>query len=236
MRRFVKIFIPAALLSFVRRLREIYFDSYRVPAYSQEGEDLILRRLLGDKKEGFYIDVGAHHPRRFSNTCIFYNQGWSGINIDALPGMKSLFDRVRARDTNVEVALSSDGREMAYTIFDDPAVSTFKAENVRWALSVGCKILEMKTVKTSTLAEVLDEHQPIDQPIDFMSVDVEGMDLEVLQSNNWGKYRPRYVLVESFGVELKENAESQVYSYLRGINYELCAKTVNTYIYKDTGR
>jgi hypothetical protein len=58
-----------------------FFDSYATKSYSQEGEDMILQRMFGEKKHGFYVDVGAHHPRRFSNTYSFYRRGWSGINI-----------------------------------------------------------------------------------------------------------------------------------------------------------
>ena len=60
-------------------------------SFSQEGEDLVLARIFEGKKNGFYVDIGAHHPTRFSNTHYFYRRGWSGINIDAMPGsMKNL--------------------------------------------------------------------------------------------------------------------------------------------------
>ena len=54
--------------------------------YSQEGEDMILGKIFSGQKHGFYVDVGAHHPLRFSNTYLFYLKGWRGINIDAMPG------------------------------------------------------------------------------------------------------------------------------------------------------
>ena len=73
--------------------------------YSQNGEDLILNRFLENKKNGFYIDIGAHHPIRFSNTYLFYKKGWRGINIDAMPGSMDLFNKIRSRDINIEKEL-----------------------------------------------------------------------------------------------------------------------------------
>ncbi len=71
-------------------------------SYSQEGEDLILQRFFETKENGFYIDVGAHNPTRFSNTFIFYLKGWRGINIEPTPGSKTAFDSVRPKDLNIE--------------------------------------------------------------------------------------------------------------------------------------
>ena len=75
--------------------------------YSQNGEDLILNRFLENKEKGFFIDVGAHHPIRFSNTYLFYKKGWSGINIDAMPGSMTKFNKIRPKDINIAHRLST---------------------------------------------------------------------------------------------------------------------------------
>ena len=82
-----------------------YFTIYKNDSYSQEGEDLIINRLIDSKKNGFYIDIGAHHPFRFSNTYKFYKMGWNGINIDAMPGSMKLFREKRPRDINIECGI-----------------------------------------------------------------------------------------------------------------------------------
>ena len=69
----------------------LYLNSHENIYFSQEGEDVILRRIFEDQKNGFYIDIGAHHPKRFSNTYYFYDRGWEGINIDATPGSMKFF-------------------------------------------------------------------------------------------------------------------------------------------------
>ena len=76
------------------------------PSFAQEGEDMILKRIFEGVRSGFYIDIGAFHPSKFSNTYYFYLRGWSGINIDPQPGVKSLFDKMRPRDINLELAIS----------------------------------------------------------------------------------------------------------------------------------
>src|SRR5581483_8094739 len=82
--------------------------------YSQEGEDLLLARLFDGQKKGFYVDVGAHHPFRFSNTYLLYLNGWRGINIDAMPGSMAAFRKLRPRDINIECMVSQDPRPLRF--------------------------------------------------------------------------------------------------------------------------
>lgn len=96
-------------------------------SYSQEGEDMIMRRLLSGKKDGFYVDIGAHHPFRFSNTYHFYKQGWRGINIDARPKIMRTFDRMRPRDTNIECAIGETEGYLDYYCFAEPAFNGFNS-------------------------------------------------------------------------------------------------------------
>ena len=95
-----------------------YFDGYSKKSYSQEGEDMILQRLFEKQKTGFYVDVGAHHPRRFSNTYFFYKKGWCGINIDAMPNSMKRFNRSRPRDINIEKAISENEKILKYYGFN----------------------------------------------------------------------------------------------------------------------
>ncbi|MFM6346540.1 MAG: hypothetical protein ACKPFK_15520, partial [Dolichospermum sp.] len=93
---------------------------YHNISYSQEGEDLILARFFEKEKNGFYVDIGAHHPQRFSNTYYFYLKGWSGINIDAMPGSMKIFDDLRPLDINLEIPISDKSEILTYYEFDEP--------------------------------------------------------------------------------------------------------------------
>ena len=94
------------------------------------------------------------------------------------------------------------------------------------------KIISEKEMGTSTIEEILKKHLPDGQEIDFMSVDVEGLDLQVLKSNNWRLFRPKFVLVEILGSSIKDIANSKEYKCLTEFGYEIFAKAVNTVIFR----
>ena len=209
------------------------WDNYVNLSFSQEGEDLVLSRLIGDKKNGFYIDIGAHHPFRFSNTFKFYLQGWRGINIDPLPGSKKLLDLTRKRDINLEVGVSNlDDATLTYYMFSEPAYNTFDEEIALERKNSSSIIFsEERKIVCYPLSILLSKHLPPFTPIDFLTIDVEGMDLDVLISNNWELYKPYYIVVESFNLILKDNLQSNIYNLLNSLKYELISKTANTLIF-----
>ena len=199
------------------------YDSY-APSFSSAGEDMILRHILGSEKmSGFYVDVGAFHPTLFSNTYFFYLNGWRGINVEARPGSKTLFDKVRPRDVNLEVGISRERGEMTYYfIAEDSPMNSFSPEflqQIEMVEAVRSKI----PVSTLPLAEVLDRHLPKGQSIDFLTVDVEGHDYEVLESNDWQRFRPRLIVVED---EELDPDESRIVQMMKAHGYELCAQNV----------
>lgn len=195
-----------SLLKKLPFIRKVYiyiknvFRLYATKSFSQEGEDLLLKRIFEHKKNGFYIDVGAHHPFRFSNTYLFYKKGWKGINLDAMPNSMKIFEKYRPRDINLEIPVGKDGEKLVYYIFNEPALNTFDKNRIEAIVSksVYTLIREME-IQIRSLKSILDEYLPKGQNIDFMSIDVEGLDFEVLKSNDWKKYRPEILLVESLG-------------------------------------
>ncbi len=210
------------------KIKTFYFKSY-----SQEGEDLILTRILGEKKEGFYIDVGAHHPKRFSNTFLFYKRGWRGINIEARPGSKKIFDKIRPRDINMEVPISSEDKILKYYMFNEPAFNGFSKEMSKSRNGLkDYKIIKEIDLQAKTLKEVLNSKLVEDQHIDFMTIDVEGLDYDVLVSNDWTKYKPAIILIEDVGFDLHSMENSKVYNYLIGKGYSLIIKIFNTLFFR----
>lgn len=203
-------------------------------SFSQEGEDLILKRIFDDQKNGFYVDIGAHHPQRFSNTYLFYLQGWRGINIDAMPGSMAPFSHLRPEDINLEVAISDSSEELTYYIYDEPALNTFSDELVIQRNKLAkYNIINSKKIKMQRLSEILDKNIDESQKIDFLNIDVEGLDYEVLLSNNWLKYKPKIILVEELSTSFMSiSKESKTFYLLIDKGYELFAKTFNTSFYK----
>ncbi len=208
-------------------------------AFSQEGEDLVLESFLYQRKTGFYVDVGAHHPSRYSNTYFFYRKGWRGINIDAAADAMEAFRRQRPDDINLVAAVGHPGTQRELTIFDEGAVTTLSAEFAdRVRDEMGFQIVRSEKVQPESLAAILDQHLPSGQKITFLTVDVEGLDLEVLQSNAWERYRPAMVLAEHHGENLggttiAEAVDSPVAAYLGKLEYQMVAKTARTIFFCD---
>lgn len=202
-------------------------------SYAQEGEDMVLQRKFHGQQSGFYIDIGAHHPHRFSNTHLFYKKGWSGINIDAMPSSMDLFNKYRKRDINLELAISDVSQTLTYYAFVEPAINGFDPVLSQQRVKAGEKLLFTKEIKTLTLQEIFEKYLPTQQAIDFMSVDVEGIDLQILKSNNWTKYRPKVVLAECLSKNVLEVMQEDVYKYMIEQDYSFIAKTINTCFFED---
>lgn len=206
---------------------------YSRKSYSQEGEDIVLERVFGAKKTtGFYVDVGAHHPSKYSNSFYFYKKGWRGINIDAMPGCMRLFKEVRPRDINLEVAVSDKNEVIQFYIFDE---SLLNSADKTLSQSRERLFGKAKTcsVRAQPLSSILEQNMPKDVEIDFISIDVEGLDLTVLKSNDWFKFRPKYILVEILGQSIQSLKDTDVCKFLTDLGYEPLAKLVHTVIFKD---
>ena len=222
-----------------KKLINFYFKNddkfkYASLSYSQEGEDMILRRILGNKKNGFYVDVGAHHPERFSNTYYFYKKDWKGINIDATPVSMKLFNKQRLRDINLEMGVSNKKETLTYYKFNEPALNSFSKEisQQRDKENNNYKIIDKIKIKTETLENILDKYLPQNTNIDFLTIDVEGYDYKVLKSNNWSKYRPNIILIEILENSFEEIAKSKIAIFMQEQNYQIFAKTLNTVFFK----
>lgn len=218
-----------------RALRTHLLDTYSTRSYSQEGEDMILRRIFNDKGEGFYVDVGAHHPQRFSNTNYFYQHGWFGINIEPNPEVADAFARDRQRDINLQMGIAEREGMLTYSFFNDPALNTFDSDlAASRERETNYRVIGTKEIPVRRLDAVLTEYMPPERrQIDFMSVDVEGLDMAVLRSNDWEKFRPTHVLAESLDTSLEKAMQGEMVSYMKARGYELFAKTHNTLIFRD---
>ncbi|CAG1003570.1 hypothetical protein MTYP_03103 [Methylophilaceae bacterium] len=202
-------------------------------SYSQEGEDLVLARILGELgiTAGFFVDIGAHHPTRFSNTYYFYRRGWRGINVDALPGTKKLFQRKRPRDITIECGVGSAEGVLKYFAFNEPALNTFSEQEAKKKESPLYRIINTIQMPVVTLKQILDANLPSGLQIDFMTIDAEGFDHEVISSNDWDRYRPRVVLVELLNTDIQNLETHPTAQILYRHNYRAFAKTHNTYFF-----
>ena len=213
------------MLQLLKRFR------YNNNSFSQEGEDLILRRLFSDKTIGFYIDIGAHHPYRFSNTQLFYDLGWNGINIEPNPDNFKYFKKYRIKDINLNIGLSNNDGILKYYMFNEPALNTFDKKEALLKENEVYKIEKTIDVEVTTLSSVLESYLPKNKAIDFMSIDVEGLDELIIKSINFDIYRPKVLVVEILRTSFKDIADNKIYKFLEENEYYLHSKLYNSHIF-----
>lgn len=204
-------------------------------SFSQYGEDLLVWELLrreGRTHAGFYVDVGAFDPILYSNTNLLYQRGWQGLNLDLSDEAILRFNQVRARDINVQCAVSDAEREMILCKYPIAATNRLLPVEVIDRKSIlGEEPVATTTIKALPLAKVLDTYLPSEARLDFMDVDCEGHDLAVLKSNNWSKYRPFILAVE----DVTNDPESEAVRYCTAQGYDLAATLFITRIFLDQG-
>lgn len=204
-------------------------------SFAQDGEDVVLLSFFESRKRyrGFFVDVGAHHPVRFSNTWAFYRRGWRGINIDPTPNSMQRFNMLRKRDINLEIGVGSKDSSLTFFCFNEPALNTFdpdlaKSRNVGYPYRITAEVI----VPIKPLAQILKEHLPVGQKIDFLTIDVEGLDFEVLYSNDWEQFPAEFVLVEDPGFQVCTPKASEIYQFLQDHHYHVVAILKRTTIYR----
>jgi len=198
-------------------------------SYSQYAEDLIIQSYFPKElKSGRYVDIGCHHPRRGSNTYGLYQKGWTGILVD-LEQVKVLANQMIRRRDKVILAAVSDAEEWI-EVFSDKVYSTNTTIKKN-----ASKINDQSIgkVKTQTLTTILNE-QKFQKNFELLSIDVEGVDLQVLKGLDLKSYQPQIICIENWncndGVAAVLNSE--IHHYLKDQNYELVAISGLSTIYQ----
>jgi len=171
-------------------------------SFAQNGEDVLLSRVFAGQATGSYVDVGAGHPWVDSVTCHFYLQGWRGLNVEPRPSIAQLLRQWRPQDMLEECGISDHEGEMTFfeinaeggSCQDGGGLSTFDASVVEELSQGGFSIIRHQK-RVITLAQLLAEHNI--GTIDFLKVDVEGHEPQVIKGNDWRRWRPRVVVVEA---------------------------------------
>jgi FkbM family methyltransferase len=194
---------------------------------SQFGEDMIVRSLLADVKRGYYVDIGAHHPVFLSNSYHFYCRGWRGLCVDAIPGSMNAFRVLRPRDTLVEACLGATaGERVEFHMFDQSPLNTTSAADAERAIAAGQgKRLQTITLTTTTLNALLDEHHKPNGPIDFLSIDIEGLDEVVLRGLDYERYRPRVIVFERHSESVDAIVADPLVQFLKDRGYRVAGAT-----------
>jgi FkbM family methyltransferase len=165
-------------------------------SYAQRFEDLHLLRCFGEKRDGFYVDIGSGHPVYDNMSFAFYLRGWHGVTVEPNPWLSQLTRAVRPRDRHVEALVGAAAGDATFYLVDEyHGLSTMIADHARAAQTQFGKGSRAITVPVVTLAELCREHAP--PAFDFLKVDVEGAEPDVLLNGDWQRCRPKVVVVEA---------------------------------------
>ena len=198
-------------------------------SYSLSGIDLLVTHIFQNKKKGFFIDIGCNHPVYNNNTYLLYKKGWRGINVDLDKQSIDLFNIYRKHDFNKNVAVSSVSKEVdLYFYHNKSAINTINKTSAEFQKAIP---KEVRKITTNTLNTIILESSFADKKVDFLSIDVEGYELEVLKGFDLKKYSPKVIVIEFLDLSLKKLEvvnfkiqtvlDSSVYKYMTDNNYTL---------------
>lgn len=222
-----------------KKIRYKYFNEayYRNDCYSQHGEDLIINSCLRDLgiHKPSYIDVGAHHPFRLNNTYFFYLKGCKGINVEPDPHLFGLFEKQRPDDINVNVGVFKERSKMPFYVMHPNTLSTFSASEMENYKKIGHELRETIQVDVETINDIIGKYNDGIFP-DFLSLDIEGIDLEVLKTMNYEYNYPKVICVETTmydGSLTDQKKNKPIIDLLLNKGYAIYADTfINTIFYR----
>lgn len=208
-------------------------------SYSQSGEDLIIEFVFNDLgiEKPSYIDIGAHHPRFINNTFLFYKKGARGINIEPDPNLFAEFLSMRKDDVNLNIGIGEDSGLADFYIINEPSLNTFmkeEAENTTKE-NPNYKIKEVRKIQLSPIVDVIREHNNGNYP-DLLSIDVEGLDEQIIRSINYSGSVPKIMCVETLTFSTSGNGEkkTELIDFIKSKGYLAYADTfINTIFVKE---
>jgi hypothetical protein len=222
-------------ISAAQRLRIALDSGFSKPSFSQFGKDGLICEKFAAKPNGFYVDVGCHHPFRYSNTALLHLcHGWSGINIDPDQRAIDLFALHRPEDQNLLYGVSALEGEAELFLFQDGAVNSLDpAAAASAAKHFGAP--EVRKTPISPLRTILARFLPDGQSIDYLNIDAEGLDQVVLESNDWQRYRPQLVTVESHNFNVADPVNHPTLRFMQAQGYYFFAHYYCTSFYELRG-
>ncbi len=189
-------------------IREIYrkfFLEKIKNSFSQNGEDLLIEKYFPKDFKGKYLEIGAYHPTRLSNTYRFYKKGWSGKVVEPNINIESYFKKVRPKDIYIKAGVGNKKGFLNYYQFYIPALNTFSKQGAKKSVKEGHVLEKITKVKIMEVKEI------VDFKIDFLSVDTEGFDNQIIKSWPWEKTKPRVICIENISKQNIKNIEKKGY-------------------------
>jgi len=214
----------------------IYIRNYKFLINgSQFGEEKFVLSFFDKEYKGKFLDIGCFHPTRHNNTYKMYKNGWRGINIDLNPLTIDLFNFIRRKDININAAISNNEENKTLYFVDElNTQNTLEANHLSFLKNhhnLKEEEISHQEIKTKKLDKILDTYNFND--IDFMNIDVEGHELNILNSIDFNKYRINFICIEM--IDHNDQAKlinEKLNIILEKNNYVLQKKLDFNFVYK----
>jgi FkbM family methyltransferase len=194
----------------------LYYSFYRPKiffpkkTYSLFQEDLFIKKYFKDRSKGFFIDVGCYHPLDGNNTQLLYKKGWNGINFDINHYSIKLFEFFRKRDINIHSGISN--KKTKLTMYYRKEINMLNTLDKKIAKIHFRNGFKRKNIQVNTLNFFISKYFKKIEKIDFLNIDVEGVELNVLKSLNFKQYKPQLICIE---IHNSKNMYDTNYDYLK---------------------
>ncbi|MGB4346190.1 MAG: FkbM family methyltransferase [Burkholderiaceae bacterium] len=201
--------------------------------FSQYGEDVFLHKFFRGKRNGYYIDIGAHHPFELSNTAHLWLSGWNGINVDASAATIASFDKVRKADLNIHAAVVSSATSEKLSQIEfysnedidniatcDPELA--KERGYKRSIKVPCRSLKSLVQEGSLRSS---------GQFDYLNIDIEGLDESVLEDINTWAMKPKVLMVEIYAQTIRDMLNNNTVINLEKNDYKFIERTGHTAIF-----
>ena len=189
-------------------------------SYSQLGEDILINNFF-KKFKGRYVDIGCFNPIKYNNTMLLYLRGWRGTNIDLNPTSIDLFKIIRKNDNNIVACLSNKKKNI--TIYYDHLFSALNSVYLENSKNFELKNLKKVKTKTKIFSDLVKYN------FDFLNIDCEGNDYNILKTINLKKFNPKIICIE-----VSEKNKNFIYKYLNTNHYKLLTIRSLSHIFKYT--
>ncbi len=227
----------------ITRLISFFLNFFARLHFGQHGEDVLIHKLFDRRfRNGFYMDIGAYHPFRYSNTAYFWLMGWRGVNVDASKHSIEQFKKIRRSDTNIWSAVV-DSTTAEKTKF----IKLHFNPKVEYDLGATCSPEEAAKregsqtehveVPCDSLTNIVNNHAPEkSDEFHFMNIDIEGFDESALHGIDLWKSKPQVICVEILHADtIRDVLNTNTNLILESNGYQLVGKTAASVIYQLQG-
>lgn len=207
----INFFKKNKFLYWIYKIQKIYKNKKGGKHYAEFGEDIMINRIFTNVNNGTYVDIGAYHPIKGSLTYNLYKKGWSGVNIDLSATSIDLFNAVRTRDININCAISNFSGETFY--YEN---SPINQQNSLISSDEHQKKIKIRSYKLDEILTLNNINK-----VDFINIDTEGNELDILKSINFDRINPFLFSIEENSFFLENDSKKAKISFMKEKNYEL---------------